>query len=176
MSKRYDRKRVCFAHNVKEETHVKRTKTPSVLYSEPWRGLAGQGCDRARFVIKWGGKGLPNLGNNELEEGRETINLVKFIEHLRIWWLSSCCGSNLVSRDFWWGRYRRCHYPSCGYHQRCLWCLSRRKSCLLKPQIHVQSSCPFFVMDMAEIDSKELVPGDIVALKQVTWYQRTYVW
>jgi len=56
-------------------------------------------------------KRLAEFGHNELEEGEKRSILVKFIDY------HPSCGSNLVSRDFWWGRYRRCHYHlSRGYH------------------------------------------------------------
>ena len=56
-------------------------------------------------------KRLAEFGHNELEEGEKRSILVKFIEQFKdLMIIIPVGGSNLVSRDFWWGRYRRCHY------------------------------------------------------------------
>ena len=52
-------------------------------------------------------KRLAEFGHNELEEGEKRSILVKFIEQFKDFDdYHPSCGSNLVSRDFWRGRYR----------------------------------------------------------------------
>ena len=77
--KRYDRKRVCFAHNVKEETHVKRTKTPKrFTLKSPEEVLKAVDATEQGLSSSEAEKRLAEFGHNELEEGEKRSILVKF--------------------------------------------------------------------------------------------------
>ena len=149
---------------------MSKNKTPSVLHQSPEEVLKAVDATEQGLSSSEAEKRLAEYGHNELEEGEKRSILVKFIEQFKdLMIIIPSCGSNLVSRDFWWGRYCRCHhYLSRGYHQRCLRCLPRRKREEAIEALKSMSSPAARVLrdgHMAEIDSKELVPGDIVALE-----------
>ena len=128
-----------------------KNKTPSVLHSKSWRGLEGCGCDRARFVIKWGGKAPCRIGHNELEEGEKRSILVKFIEQFKDLMIIILVAAAILSVVTSGGEdiADAIIILSRGYHQRCLRCLPRREK--QKKPLKPSSLCPvqllaFFVM------------------------------
>lgn len=80
---RYDRKRVCFAHNVKEETHVKRTKRQAFYTQSPEEVLQAVDATEQGLSSSEAEKRLAEFGHNELEEGEKRSILVKFIEQFK---------------------------------------------------------------------------------------------
>ncbi|SNE15808.1 cation transporter E1-E2 family ATPase [Streptococcus pneumoniae] len=169
--KRYDgKKRVCFAHNVKEETHVKRTKTPSVLPQSPEEVLKAVDATEQGLSSSEAEKRLAEFGHNELEEGEKRSILVKFIEQFKDLMIIILVAAAILSVvtsggediadaiiilavviiNAAFGVYQE------GKAEEAIEALKSMSS----PVARVLRDG-----HMAEIDSKELVPGDIVALE-----------
>ena len=76
-------KRVCFAHNVKEETHVKEQERQAFYTQSPEEVLKAVDATEQGLSSSEAEKRLAEFGHNELEEGEKRSILVKFIEQFK---------------------------------------------------------------------------------------------
>ncbi len=160
--------RVCFAHNVKEWTHVSKEQIRQAFFTQPWIELAQavDATERGLFNSE-AEKRLRIWAHNELEEREKRSILLIFIVQFGFVVIIISCGSTILSVVTSGGRYRRCHYhPSCGYHQRAAFGFYQEGKARSSIESLKSMSSPVARSSWwthgRDCDSKELVPGDIV--------------